>query len=82
MAAVVVAVEWAVLGMAPAEQDQDSAWAAAGPAEAGRAAAERAEAGLEAAALAHLERAQVAVRVCGNPAAEAALAAVDWVAED
>lgn len=82
MAAVVVAAEWAALGTAPAEQDRDSVWAAVEQAEAGQAAAERAGAGLEAAALARLEQARAAVLVCGNPAAEAAPAAVVWAAED
>ena len=77
MEAVGAEEEWAALGTAPVEQDQDSAWAAGG-----RAAVAQAGAGQVAAALARPERAQAAVRVYGSPAAEAVPEAVVWAAED
>ena len=67
-----MAGEWADPATALAEQDRDSAWAAAG-----RAAAAQAGVELGAAALAHPVRIPAAVRVYGSPADGAELVAVD-----
>jgi hypothetical protein len=78
---VVVAAEWADLGMAPAEQDRDSVWAAAEQAAAEQAGVEQVAAPAEVAPT-HPARAQAAARAYGSLVAEAVRVAVVWAPAD